>query len=735
MVVASGQVPYTYVQSVGNEHNWRIPAGTVIAPSGGLFEEAMYVLEAEYNKIVADDTGFKQMSIIAGNGEDSDPSVLVNFSKQGGRFIKIVNNDAFGFFKPDPSGRTLTGEIPPSSGNNAVALNSPAIVSQQDTVLEMREVLRQVFQVIALNSNVDNLEMAQDWLRIRKNYRDGYSASGLFYEETGTVNQLFDGPGIDGFGINLKTEILNTLDDAGVLASGLTDRHLDEVRFQIVPYISGTNGLVADGVISKDAQDTIPIKPTYMRTDGTLAPFWNARADYGNDEVTIFGMNLEPGSRILASGGGTGYGNNEYYFDINPAGGNGQSGVFASGQSMSSGWYKLLLMHDGSTDVSGVYHSGVRAGHWPHNDYYAGNVDFIGSQQNPEGFVISDTIFANEQNQWNGIPVWESGLWYSYPGQAMSGVRDIDFFAPRDGASGATTFSFAVWGNPFGFHTHLGGAWLSQGWVADTGVNNDIYRVHVSGVGASLPQDESGCYSKWDYGLGLIYQAHDFMGSGVNGTWPDSTPKEERITSPKAVTIDGANFIVTAEWIEMSGAGGASNERFGPSGAYFKMNSSWVPLDVVIPDPALGSVPSVRKIGSEFIGSVITSDTIGWGWSNGRYSVETITFAGDWRGSHSRSVYTMQWGQPASGALNVVESGNMRLADFWQDEETSKIYCWFVANPAGQSGTANKHRYIGVVATGGGHPWTISEIYSLGDDVHTIGNDLSHTHWCQSFKY
>ncbi|MCI0564255.1 MAG: hypothetical protein MN733_37755, partial [Nitrososphaera sp.] len=256
MVVGSGTAPYAYVGPALNFSalNQRI------APSAVLYEEAMFVLKAEYNRVRMETSGFEASPREFGQAYDpAFPSFNAKFVNNSGTFIKYVNRGVSGLFDPDPSGRFLDGRFNPVSGTPGSS-GVPGMFYSRDYILDMREVMVNVMQ--AISQRIDDSSfficassVFSDWLTKYKGYNDGMANSGFFYEQSGTLDFTDD---------DYLNDWLFAVKSSGVGTSGLRDRHLNEVRYQPMPYLWGTSGSV-QGVVapSGEPSTTFPISPLY----------------------------------------------------------------------------------------------------------------------------------------------------------------------------------------------------------------------------------------------------------------------------------------------------------------------------------------------------------------------------------------------------------------------------------------------------------------------------------------
>ena len=167
MTVASGTVPYEYVTSVPEaQFNFRVPPDQEVQPSAVLFEEAMYIAKAEWNRVVTNSSGFEVHT-----------SVDTNFEDRNGTFVKVYTLGSSGVFDPDPTGGYLGGTNVMEFGsidNSFTFLtdDTPGMIYARDYVSDLREVLNAIFDKIATRSSATKKDVVEDWLIHRKYYND-----------------------------------------------------------------------------------------------------------------------------------------------------------------------------------------------------------------------------------------------------------------------------------------------------------------------------------------------------------------------------------------------------------------------------------------------------------------------------------------------------------------------------------------------------------------------------------
>ena len=726
MVVQSGNAPYDYV---GPLLNFSAKNGN-IAPSAILYEEAMFALKAEYNRVRVQASGFEPTNRdMAGADYDPDfPEDSFKFVNQGGSFVKYVNFGLSGTFDPNPSGKYLDGTLTPQSGTASGIQNLPGMWHSVDYIKDMQDVMLSVHTRI-VDYIGDEFEVApsdvyRDWFKFYKGYNDGWAESGMFYEESGVMSE-FNGDFWDEIKFEVNRQKIGN--------SGIFDRHLDEVRIQPMPFILGNSGSITqlgpNGEPPWEGAGTLsPVQPQYFRSDGTIASGW--------DNITLRGDVLVSGLSIRLSGlaGNTPYLHQTWtpetdsFFENFP-----RSGSFTVGTSIPEGWYKIILTASGSDnniDVLFPWGTGLDnsslISQWPRKDDWFGQAGTL-------GLIVTDTIHGLQDHEPNPTrtafkpPQSESGMfWYAlspsggFGGSATAKVVDFPSVQPFVSGVGEGVWGHDLrskWGNGTATKVRAGG------WIYDRS-NDQIVRTMSSGG-----HDRWSNFSfQTDYinGSGVINvfepRTIDLVSVNLVGTANGLASEVFRAYGLSAITFDGTDFICNGylNW------DGIPSGVPGNSGAYLKIDTSFNLTDAVQYGATSGGFRlHWARDTSEFLGVSNTNSTQIPGVGSGGYHVVDLTWGDITNGSGSYTVarHTMTLTSGVSGLLNLDGIGPQdrtpRIIDFHDSEDGSDtLYCMFWAYAAGAlSGVGNTwRRWMGRVNTDGGHPYQIEEAWSIGND-------------------
>lgn len=726
MVVQSGEAPYIYVGSLLNFS----AQNKNIAPSAILYEEAMFALKAEYNRVRTQSSGFVRTNRDMSIEYDADfPEDSFKFVNIGGSFIKYVNFGLSGVFDPNPSGKFLDGSIATQSGTASGIENLPGMWHSTDYIKDMQDVMVSVHTRIAdyINDDFDvsPSDVYRSWFSNYKGYKDGWGESGIFYEESGILSE-FNGDFWD--------EIRASTSRENIGLSGIFDRHLNEVRIQPMPFILGLSGsattLGPNGESPWEGFSTqSPVRPTYLRSDGTLASGWTA--------ITILGDVLVSGMDIRLSGINnttplfqTWTAETDLFYSNFP-----RSGSFTVGSPIAENWYKIILTASGTDnnlDILFPWGTGLSdssiISQWPRNSRWFGNA---GSN----GLIVTDTIHGLQNHEPNAVrisfsfPPTESGMfWYGLSPSGREGgsasANIVDFVPIRPFVSGVGD---GVWGHDLRtkWGNGTGTKVRSGGWVYDR-TNDQILRTMSSGghdVWASLS-------FQTDYinGSGVINEFQprtiDHISTNLVGTVAGLASETFRAYGLSAITFDGTDYICNG----YLNHNGVPSGTMSQSGAYLKIDTSYNLVDAIQYGASSGSFRlHWARDTSEFLGVSNANSTAFVGVGSGGYFVVDLTF-GDITsasgGSYTVARHTMSLASGVSGLLNLDGNGprdrTPRIIDFHDLEDGSNtLYCMFWAYSAGSlSGTNNPwRRWMGRVDTLGGHPYEIEEAWGLGADA------------------
>jgi hypothetical protein len=768
MVVASGQLVYEYSKAFGDEFNWRMPSDyPIIQPSAILWEEAMYCLKAEYNRVTAESSGFRVGYSNAGS---------VDFAAaRNGTFIKWINSNATGEFDPHQSGEYLSGRIDTVIGNAPPSM--PGTINA-GYLKDMKNVFRAIVSRISRTSNATPQEVMQFWLQDTKKYTDTYATSGFFFQEIADWS-LSDavGSGKDPVfvnGYNLSNWDVDEYENVFIqddVHSGvwLTPRHIDELRIQPIPYIASTSGTMvptSDGAgHNKNFVTSYPVRPNYCRTDGTV------QSQYGN-KIKIWGNALVSGIVVQLSGEGSVVEQDSYTAAV---GGFSEhlpmSGEFTPASTMGSGWYAVFIGASGDTPgiglESGLFPWGTtvnettpQVAYWPRiahppvpgfdNYVNAGGSDlFVTSESakdagefGQEGFLVSDRMWASQiwltkQFSSNNRNVSESGLsWYApHPVEQDGNLINVDFFDGSGAGSGPGGSGRIWWGSEYeGKQVNNS---PSQYWHAGAyssyRANGTIIRGHTSGTSSSIPGNgfSNGNEGVWITEWSLPLHSPTFNSITSGNITTGGIVWSHRADNMTSITHDDTRFVCAGIVERASGTTASTLGGFaGTSKSYWVNDSTYTIINVGWVINGSGNIPplGIRNKPltyyyahglAEYLGAVQpdwAGSAIG-GAPSGQYVVVTWDFTSPFTAMSGQE--TRDWNTPTFGSGDIseglisqlVDTPTVRITHFFQDEANDELYAFLQAEV---SGTSDNHRWVSRLDTTGGHPYELRETYDLG---------------------
>lgn len=738
MVVTSGIYPYSYHTSSwpgAVSGQFRIPTGQLVQPSAVHFEETMYVAKAEYNRVVT-----KSPTYISAA---SSPTWFLNNT---GRFALAISNQQSGWFDPTPTGDFLSGKKRMILFNNTNSIFGamPGAVHQQIYIDQLRQLLNHIFDYYGTKGGgwkIDNSTSdlwasgaRKDWLTLYKGYDDNWALSGLFYH------------------------------DAEMFSGGLMyDRYLDEVRLQPMPFFGLADDIdTADfwhqspwGVQNKYYNFGFrPLRPRYMKTDGTLPTGWTSGLQIGLNTTTtgttpLSGMagHLISGICITLSGGGDGKQNhmrlvsgiyngylaNESFPDspsyisltnLTPSG----------ASTIPSGQYRVMLSKP-NADLSfpwGASGSNVnKSAIWPWDNYYEpysgiyvdGADDFFPFYAENSSFWVTDYMFAYQHSHGGTTqsPYITSGIyWYQMNAGPSKSACLLD---------GWTTLNFqsGLWGLTHGDEIDVtDGGSLTQrmaggGWCYDR-TNNYYVKVGYSGLPTvSTTKEASGVYERYNQQMNQITSVTPIAGTTINGIYWN-------VSQMFNMCDDGTNWVVNGNIVSgLYDPNLISNNH----SAWIRLDSSFAIVDAVISTiPTLGWVHYARGT-SEYLhlNNNRTADDY-HGVAGSKYSVINSITWGDLQnadstgsGTYSTTQYTMTYDVSVSSVINLATAtaqSRVHIEEFFDAEDgTNDLYCVIVGFAAGSSsGTGDPPSvFVAKVDTDGGHPYNVVQAWRL----HSLG--------------
>jgi hypothetical protein len=705
MVATSGTVPYQYA-SPDYLFHFRIPLRKLgeIAPSAVLFEEAMYVLKEESNRL--DEAG-----LVFPND-----TLFVN-----GGFAFYLGNHASGFFDPNPSGLHLDGTNPTTvtiqNGGSYTSIGQPAAFDNKGYVGQMREVLHNIFDEISSKVGTYNhFDITEMWLQIYKRYPvQDSAAQGLFFLED--ENDDFD-----------------LVQDAAMESGIFFDRYLNEVRYQPMPFLSGQTR--SFDFETKDEMLLRPLKPLYWRTNGTLPPLWTSGEAWGDvlvDETVI----------IFSGGGSTGHlglvdstanTDNPWTPETNsrvPG-----SGTFSPKDGMTIGFYAVYIGNSGQGDVSGLFPWGTGSDPTPlaihPKPTWPGRLmtNFLPSGGTQYGIVVDNntTILQSNLDQ---AGVRESGLrWHRMIGE-IGPPSVVDFYCVggKDAPSGLRN----LWGNEF--YTKI-----IDGFKA----TNNLFRpggyIYMRNTDKILRVANSGfstLITNYPFGTGLILEWDPDLQASPTVSFPGTfvTPDSivRAVQALESATDDETDLICNGHIVEPNNPVGVT------SGCLFKLNRTapFAPTDYIATNYIDGRVFWHRGQ-SEYLylttsGSSrrILEEMPNRNQPSGKYHTVALTW-GDSSSPPGNMVYTghvPEFSADVSGLWNLNGTAHARIKTvaFWNDEGTDDLFGMVLAfvNGAASGNDDVISRWFVKFDDTGGHPYTIVEAHNLGGDDTFNGFDFS----------
>ncbi len=704
MTVASGVVPYSYHPSTFDYlFHFRVPAKGLIAPSAILFEEAMYVIKAEYSRLDAGGSVFTEVGDTLGNND---------------AYRYYLSDSAQGFFDPDPNGRNLDGTNPvpiTTTAGGSYTARAPATYHMKAYIVDMRESLREVIAQVMSNADggLTHWNGVEDYLKIYKQYSgDAFSEGGTFFNED-------------------EHPVHSEPYSSGVLTSGtLMDRHLDEVRYQPMPFLSGVGGsFLAE---TKGEMFIRPIRPCYWNTSAGLGPGWSTAEAYGDVLVTNAAI-------MLSGGGASGQLDNRYEsLEWTPNGVEDiqQSGSFAPINSMTKGVYISIVGNSGTGNESGLapwatgYNGFPRVARVPNRDV---NLPSGGGQQ--WSLIVEDDVFVIQRNYGGtGADLGESGVEWRMPMGNLA--EQVDFYISNPQNSGIRR----LWGNSLYAQKYselgINDLYRPAGWMYDR-ANDKIHLVGNSGF-ATLNNN-------YPFGTGVITTFSPSMTYETHQTIPEITGTEPiAIKSLESITWDGSNYICH----------GYAQRSYGgtTSGVVWKLDSSFNAVDMVS-GMSIGSVPANvqgktfwHRGNSEYLflsnsGSArrILEEYQNRYFASGTYHVATFSWGAFTTppGTMSVTAHVPTIAHAASSQWGPASQAGIRIVDLFNHEDTDDLYGMALAHDtsagAGSGGSDNFSRWLVKFDDTGGHPYEISNAWLIGSD--DSPNDLNTSIRNSKFMY
>jgi hypothetical protein len=754
MVISSG-LPYSYKISswTGSETGKFRINNQIIQPSAIHFEEGMFALKSEYNRVVNKVSGY--------HFKVGSPDF---FTIQDGKFLSYLNNRMSGSFDPNPSGHYLGGVLQLSHFSNigsTLGARLPGAIHQKSYIQQMRELFDFNLSYYGQNGGAwatgvtisERTSGAKvDWLRVYKGYTDKYAISGMWYHN--------------------DTSIVGN--DITFAVSGLYDRYLDEVRPQPMPYFGVGGDLSFTNIdhlspwgnrYKMDKQNWPVVRPRYMMTDGSLPSGWASGLEIGRDNTvspgTGIGGYIKPGISITISGGGGGLGSNAYMV----SGVHGPSGMGTetrpdspswcsitnlkpSGSSiMVSGQYRIFMGHSSLSELGafpwGTGMNTTRSAQWPWEGNYEpmnGQLqvvggDFFDSYERNSSFWITDDTFAiqGDHGGTSSPPRLQSGIYWFKLNQGPShSISVIDAWTQESESavgiiaglpyqSGAQS----LWGlskantvrTQFSDGTVPVQILVGQGWDYDR-TNNYYVKVGHSGLSANSVQ-QSGVYVRYNQQMVLI----------DNQVMPRTT-------------IGGINWVINKSYRAVGdstnawllGGAGLSGSTTNPLAAdtvsskgWFRLNSTFTIQDGLLFQGTNNDFYPVhiRKNG-EYLGLYLDTGTPDTSQVNGKalskyYSVNTITWGtlsavnSTGSGTYTKTEYTMTFDSSVWAYLNHEASGKIHIGTFFETEPDNDLHCTLLSFASGAaSGNGNTPDFWIAKINGASHPFNVTNVWRLG---------------------
>lgn len=759
MVVQSGQYPYAYHPSSwasAQSGTFRIPAGQLVQPSAIHFEEAMYVLKHEFNRVLLKQSGYKNVG--------GQPQW---WTLKSGKFYSFLNNIQSGAFSPDPSGKFLGGERALnhiSDEGSIFGALIPGAVHQRANITLMRQLWDFILEngygakgggwSVIGDATQAALAAKRDWLGTYKGYDDTHQQSGVYFQG--------ENPFLSGL---------------------IFDRHLDEVRVHPMPYFGLAGDLNAVHLVHDEPWGLKkkyekwhlpPLRPRYIKTDGTFPAGWTSGIEIGyNTSVspgTGIGGFLVDGTVITLSGGGAGLENNMVTLTGTYAGGldNETFGAAVSycnftnvslmpgpdwraSPNIPTGQYKVILAHSGQEQsfpwgLSGTPH---RSAVWPWDGFYEPvsgvynrpDDDMFDTDAHNSSFFVTDHAFIY-QHDWalhNETPRYESGIyWYQTNSGPSHSAAVIDGwpmrFVPSGGYVGTAMYTSginALWGlckweetrtqNPDAGIPQDVTQWIYGSAFVYDRANN--YYLKMGGSGLSTPRSNvqaSGVYARFKQQMtfvdgGIIGPQKSFGGinwhiGGVNnGAWNGS------------------------EWVFNAGAiSGLDNPPLA-----VKNHTAWVRTDTsfAIQDGLIEN--------EGFVGGTVDLGWLHYGRNAGEYlslsksrdgnevhgvagskykTITSITWGtlgntdATGSGVYTATEYTMSYAAGMDAVLNLgaTPASRIHIIDFFDKEPDDELHCLLMAFPSGVTGNTSDDSSLFIAAIDdSSHPYEVTGCWRL----------------------
>lgn len=755
MVVQSGVFPYQYHTNSWADSDtgkFRIPGGQVVQPSAIHFEETMYVLKAEHNRVVNKQSGYKT---VAG----SPPWF---FTLQG-VFYGWLNNGQSGSYDPNPSGAHLDGTLGVidyfSNFGASFSYDKPAAVHQKAYIEHAREVADFIIShyaqdgggwAIIGNNEEDESGVRRDWLEIYKDYNDFWSTSGLWFQG--------------------GSRFVDASED--FLSSGLIfDRHLDEVRLQPIPYFGLSNDISMIDIdfhapwgnpLKMNSHYWGAIRPRYMLTDGTLPSGWASGLEVGRNNLSSgIAGHLIDGTTVTLSGGGNGLDSNIYLIS-GVWGGPLDNDTYPSSPSyarwtsldpsgvdnMVSGQYRVFLAH-GTDSASFPWGTGLGAGARPHRSAqwpFEGGYepidgiqetvlgDYFDTQYENSSFWVIDHVFAivnDRGGSYGQSPHMNSGIyWFQLNGGPSNAISVIDAWPIHSddskGLVGGVQYHSGIWTfwgkiKDEGYRSQYATGGLITQWIFGEGwdydrTNDDYVKVGASGTSAGL--SSSGIYVT--YNQQMVYLSAGVMPAATFGG-----DKRWHVYEALKNVEDGTHtwllYCLAASGEDADLTNAVSN------GCWLRTNSSWTIQDGVVD---IAYWPAYLRSRSEYIGlinetaSAIPKAGDIAGDNNAEYKLVTPTWGtlgsidATGSGSYTTTSYNLTYAGAVSGILNVSNStakDRIHIGCFFETEPDNDVYCTLMAFGAGEaSGTTNTPDFWIAKLDSSSHPFEVTDAWRIG---------------------
>lgn len=739
MVISSG-IPYAYHSGswAGAETGKFRFVGQRIQPSSIHFEETMYALKSEYNRVVNKESGYRSQAAAPGW-----------FILNQGKFFSALNNRTSGAFEPNPSGANLGGKLSilhtTMNGDNFFATR-PGAIHQKLYIDTMRELANYIFSsygtrgswATGATAQEDESGVRKTWLKTYKGYNDQYANSGLWF--------------------------LNNVDDnENSFRSGLYDRHLDEVRLQPLPHFGKDDGVNPElldhlspwGLTRKMGHHEWPvIRPRYIMTDGSIPSGWASGIEIGRDNTTTSPTGL---GGYLVSGIGFSISGttNTYFLSGIYSGGMAHetrpdspsycalTSIKASGSStMVSGQYRVFLAHPNPSQLASFpWGTGLTthsAAQWPWEGRYEplnGILtsvvgDYFDTNLKNQSYWVTDHMFVIQGHHGgtSANPRLSSGIyWFQLNGGPSHSIALLDAWTQESEPAGGVVAGFAYQSGILGLWGLAGGEDVRTqynngsvptqmmqggGWDYDR-ANNYYFKVGSSGLNL-IDFEASGIYSNFN-------QQMVFKGGGV---FPRTTINGNSwgiIRAYKAVEDGTHKWLLSA----ISHSGSTSNVLASDAGfdvGFFRLDSSLAIQDGLL---GLSMWPVYLRSKSEYLGLLNAGPDDMHGGSGSRYYALSSISWGDLTdadatgsGSYTRTEYVMTYDASTNAYLNRATAtaiNRIHIGTFFETEETNQVYCTLMAFASGAaSGTGNIPDVWVAKVNASSHPFNVTNVWRLG---------------------